>query len=353
MAENGPIERVANIVSSKLFSKFKWKQVGPLNQDFPCRKEDEHKPKTKTQSHTHPVDIVFAYKDPYLNRVVYLNTDLKSYSKTSINSSKVEGALKSLAHTIDCASNSPQWKTKYDIIHGPSEVRGMLFVYNHDNLSTKDFYEFFYPTKKDGAKRKPASVKLDRVELPKNKQIHLVEPSLITYMMTVVSDMNEMTAEKVFPNDGYGFYYPELTLHKVLVSDEFLPATIELISAPFMILKHDKVIEYTAGGEVNELYPEGFVVYYNRRGEEDLEFLYLLDTLSKYQVLNRRNKIRIRVASEKRSASIRSNYERALEKYAFDWGYDESAVEYLKSIEFDIVPTTKEFYCTEEISWEI
>jgi len=352
MAENGPVEKVANIVSSKLFSKFKWQQVGPLNQDFPCRKEDEHKPKDKKQTHTHPVDVVFGYKDPYLNKIIYLNTDLKSYSKSSIAASKVESALRSLAYTIDCASNSSEWKTKYDTLNGPYEVRGLLFVYNHDNLSNKSFYEFFYPTKKEGASRKSPSVKLERIDLPKNRQIHLIEPALITYMMTVVSDMHEMIVESTFPREEYGFYYPELTLHKVLVSGDYQPATIEMLSAPFMIIKHDCVIQYGPTGDKEELYPEGFVVYYNRSGEVDLEFLYLLDILSKYQVLNLRNKIRIRVASEKRSPSIRSNYERALEKYAFDWGYDDEAIEYLKSIELHIVPTTKEFYCTEEISWE-
>lgn len=34
MAENGPIEELAKIVSSKIFERFKWKISGPCDQDF-------------------------------------------------------------------------------------------------------------------------------------------------------------------------------------------------------------------------------------------------------------------------------------------------------------------------------
>ncbi|AIW15087.1 hypothetical protein VITU102760_21840 [Vibrio tubiashii] len=352
MAENGPIEEVAKIVSSKLFERFKWSQYGPYDQDFPCRKENEHKPKDKQQKHTHPVDVVFSYKDPYLNKTIYLNTDLKSYAKASINVGMIEGALTSLANTIDCAQNSTDWQDKYRVCNSNFEVRGMLFVYNHDNLSKKDFYEFFYPPKPSGNRKRPKSVKLDKIKLPKNKQIHIIEPRLIDYMMTLVSDMNELISESTFPKDDYGFYYPQLTYHKVTNTKHNLPATIELLASPFLIIKHGPVEEYDKRkGCLCEVSPEGFIVYYNREGSKDLEFLYLLDTLSKFQILDGSNRIQIRVAHPNRDKSIRTNFRRAVEKYAHDWGYDEEAKEYLDSIQLTTVPLVKQFYCTEEISW--
>ena len=64
----------------------------------------------------------------------------------------------------------------------------------------------------------------------------------------------------------YGFYYPQLTFHKVAVTEKYLPATIEVLSSPFMIIKHGAVYKFNrAKGIEEEVYPEGFVVYYNKK----------------------------------------------------------------------------------------
>ncbi|MDP5136721.1 hypothetical protein ORJ04_12255 [Rheinheimera baltica] len=353
MAENGPREKVADLISNKLFSKFKWAQHGPFNQDFKCIHEDKHKPADKTQSHTHPVDLVFSYKDPYLNKTILLNTDLKSYGASSISPGMIEKSLSSLAYTIECASNSQEWINKYSICAGNFEVRGMLFVYNHDNKPVKSFYDFFYPPKPEGKGRRSRAVQLEKIKIPINKQIHFVDPDVIAYMMSVTSDMNEMIAEGTFPSKNYGFYYPQLTLHKVITSETYKPATIELICSPFMILEHDAVYEHDDHGTKKLKFEAGYVVYYNRSGEEDNEFVYLLDTLAKYQILNGKNKIRIRLAYKNKDSHVRSNFSRAIEKYAHEWSYDGVMTEYLQSIELHLVPTVKEFYCTESLSWEL
>lgn len=353
MAENGPREDLAKLVSHKLLERFKWKQHGPTDHDFPCTEQELHKPAEKTQDHTHPVDIVFHYKDPYLNKIVYLNTDLKSYSKGSLNSKMVENALDSLAKTIHCAQNSQVWKSRYETTMSKSEVRGLLFVYNHDNDYKHNFYDYFYPPKPKKGKR-PAAVNLDRVNVSENQQIHIIEPRTISYLMSVVADMNEMIAENKFPRDDYGFYYPQLILHKVVTAEEYLPATVETLTSPYMIIKHGPVIEYNRAKKEDELvYPEGFIVYYNRSGKTDLEFNYLLDTLANYQILNSKNNIRIRVACIDKSEHIRTNFIKAIEKFSYQWGYDESMKEKLLSIELYIVPLSREQYLIEERSWDV
>ncbi|EMJ2903648.1 hypothetical protein [Yersinia enterocolitica] len=353
MAENGPIEDLAKIISSKLFERFKWSQYGPCDQDFPCINEDNHKPEGKQQDHTHPVDVVFHYKDPYLNKTIYLNTDLKSYSKGSLNRTMIEKALSSLAETVYCAEFSESWKEKYHTCVGKSEIRGLLFVYNHDNDYKHDFYDYFYPPKPITGNRS-AAVNLDNINLSENQQIHIIEPKVINYLMSITADMNELIYEKKFPQNEYGFYYPQLTYHKVIVSEEYLPATVETLTAPFMVIKHGPVIEYNRELGIDEhKYPPGYVIYYNKPGDTDMEFYYLLDTLTNYQILNGRNRIRIRVAAKDKNEAIRSNFIRALEKYSFDWGYDEEARKNLFSIELHLVPIVKEFYSKQSISWEI
>ncbi|WFO49763.1 hypothetical protein [Aeromonas veronii] len=354
MAENGPIEELAKIISNKIFDRFHWKRVGPCDQDFPCEKESLHKPEGKKQDHTHPVDTVFCYKDPYLNKVIYLNTDLKSYKKGSIQPKNIEAALNSLANTIDCARHSPLWETKYATEVGHSEVRGLLFVYNHDNNFEHNFYEYFFPEKLAGAKRKPPAVNMDKIKIQPNQQIHIIEPDTICYLISMISDINEMIAESTFPRGKeYGFYYPQLTYHKVLVNEKFLPATVELLTAPFLIIKHGAVLEHSREvGDYVEKYPDGYIIYYNRPGDSDLEFLYLFDILSSYQILNLENNIRIRVAAKKRSDSIRSNFNRALEKFSHEWDFDDISKQKLHKMQLHLVPIAKEFYSTEEISWD-
>lgn len=355
MAENGPREDIAKLVSDRLLSLFKWEQYGPYDQDFPCRKEKKHVVGTKSQSHTHPVDVVFGYKDPYSNRTVYLNTDLKSYAQGSINPGMIESALTSLAKTIDCAENSQAWQKKYAIAPGNFEVRGLLFVYNHDNKQQKEFIDFFYPPKREPKQRgrSPKPVQLSNIPVPKNKQLHIIEPILLNYLLTVSADINEMVKLGTFPRKEYGFYYPDLTYHKVLSSEEYLPATIELLSSPFMIIKHDAVYEYDRiKGEENIIYESGYVVYYNRSSDTDYEFLYLLDLLSKYQLLTPNIKIRLRIPQTSASSSARSHFNRAIEKYAHEWGYDDELKSQILNIDLDLIPHCREFYTSENIGWK-
>ena len=65
MAENSTISEMAAKVSDELFSFFRWEKVPLVDQNFPCLKESTHKPTDKEQDHTHPVDVVFHYIDPY------------------------------------------------------------------------------------------------------------------------------------------------------------------------------------------------------------------------------------------------------------------------------------------------
>lgn len=276
---------------------------------------------------------------------------MKSYAAGSLSPKMIENSLNSLGKTINCAKRSKEWAKKYSTQPGLSEVRGLLFVYNHDNDFKHNFYDFFYPPKPDKGRRATA-VNLENIKLTTGQQIHIIEPRTITYLMSVVGDMNELIAECKFPRNEYGFFYPQLTYHKVLNAEEYLPATIETLTSPFMILKHGAVKEYDSSKDkLVEVYPDGYVVYYNGKTNSDLEFYYLLDLLSNYQILNAKNKIRIRVASIDKDESLNSHFVRAREKYAMDWGYDEDMKKYLDSIEIFSVSIQKEFYSSEERSW--
>src|SRR5690554_2353053 len=139
--ETANIAEVANKIARDIFKWFRWESIPIMDENFPCHKIDSHKKKptkTKKPSHTHPVDTVFRYFDPYLNQYIYLNTDLKSYAKSSFKPPQFKHAIESLAKTIDCASSSVDWKRKYVLDDTHYSVRGLLFIYNWDNQYDDD-----------------------------------------------------------------------------------------------------------------------------------------------------------------------------------------------------------------------
>lgn len=350
--ETEAIAAMATRVAKDVFKWFKWDRVPLSNQNFSCKKQDKHAP-TKKQEHTHPVDVVFKYNDPYLEQTVLLNTDLKSYKQTSITPPNIRGALKSLAQTIDCARVSNEWRTRYDT-SGSAEIRGLLFVYNHDAEYDRNFSRFLTPQKgkqddNDAAKGLTA----DTIPIEAGQLIHIVEPRTIAYMTTIVADVQRLHTEGSFPARNYYFFYPELKLHKTR-GDKFVrPATIEMICGPFLIVEHDHVVKYDeASGSNKTTYQQGFVIFYNRPGKSYLEFMYLFDVLSTYQILDGSSKLRIRVAHYSPNKDIHSNFTRAIEMYIHDWGFDDYKRERLEDIELEIVEIQKTSFSQQDIGWE-
>lgn len=336
--ETANISEIANKVSEDLFKWFKWSKVPLMDENFTCVKNDSHAP--KKVNHTHPVDAVFHYFDPHLNKEVYLNTDLKSYAKNSITAIKIRDALKSLATTIDCARASAEWKSKYILEQKTYEIRGMLFVYNHDGEYDKSFYETF------------KGVSLDSIKIQKDQLIHIVNPALINYMHTIVGDMTKLHHEGKFPEQLYSFFYPDLYLHKAHGSHDDRAATIESIAAPYLIIQHEAVTKYDEKEKsIKETFQRGFLVYYNRDGGTDTEFMYLFDALSRFQILNQECTIRIRVANSNPSQNIMPNYSRAINLYVMDWEFDEYKRKQLENISLELVDISKPFYCPSKIGW--
>ena len=345
MSETENISKMAEDVSNKIFSFLKWDRVDLVNVNFDCSKAKEHSGK---ESYTHPVDVVFHYLDPYTKKRILLNTDLKSYATNSITVTSVRVALKSSAKTIDCAKFSSVWKERFGNHEEPTEIRGMLFVYNHQGTYDKKFYETFFIKEKNEKKQiiDPASL-----PIKKNQLIHIVEPMMISYLYTMKSDLEHLISEQTFPflkKKKHWFYYPDLYLHKTNYSKYDRAASLEMISSPFMIIGHEKVIH-----DGDEEYGCGFIVYYNGKGETIDEFVYLLDTLSKNQMLDSDSIIRIRCLHPDKSDDITTRFNNAIEKYASAWGFDNYKYQRLQEIKnnFTLVTQIKERVSDIDVGW--
>jgi hypothetical protein len=139
--ETANIAEIAALLSKDIFRNFGWSLRPPRDQNFPCVDED-HCNAGKKHISQHPADAVYFYEDPYLAKTIYLHTDLKSYAKNSITPHALRKAFVSLGMTIECAQSSEVWRNRY--LTDPDErheVRGFLFVHNHDHGYGSSFYE--------------------------------------------------------------------------------------------------------------------------------------------------------------------------------------------------------------------
>lgn len=291
MAETSNTAQLADIVSTEIFKWLKWGASPVKDVNWSCEQSKKHNDKK-----THPSDVVFYYEHPYSGKTVYINTDLKSYKSASISTNSVRGDLKNLAMAIDCALISEDWQSKYSHNNNVSEVFGLLFIFNYDNSYKKDFLKILN------------KISLESIGIERTQRIAVFGPETINYLINVVEDLRKVVQNKEqFNESAYDFYYPNMVQNKKHTLDSYA-ATIEVILSPYMIVKfkdnHDK--DYT--------------IYYKEKGDTVEEFVYLIDTLSTYQILTPNNNVDLVFYEPEGSTKAMINFEHAKISYAQSWG---------------------------------
>lgn len=299
MSETANIAAMADKVANDLFKVFKWKRKIAKDHSWDCVTPELHGDKKD-----HPSDCVFYYKNPYDNEIKYINTDLKSYAKRSITKDSISTAIKSLTYATNCASYNENWKKLYHP-ENSSSVLGMLFVYNHCNTYNGDFSSIV------------DSLNINNNHLDPRKQLYICGPNKVNELYSIAKDIIGMMGSKELPfDDEFCFFHPnEMMTKNHFDSDYNEPATIEILTSPWIIIKHAKVENCSAG----------YLIYYTGEGEEIDEFIYLLDALSYYQILNNKNSVRIKFTKDNTHSSL--NLTVAIERYLSDLGHEEKKIE--------------------------
>lgn len=328
MAETVNTAEIANKLSEDIFKYFLWQHHPKRDENFSCvnseHKGDGGKPKT-----SHPADVVFFYEDPYAGTIIYLNTDLKSYKADTITPTKLRAALRSLCLTIECANVSTQWRTIYSIDSSERYcVRGFLFVHNYDGK-----YQ-------DGFDVEMSKVNLQALPLAKDNYIYFMGPKDINRIYSIANDIIRLMFDKVIC-EGYTFYYPDLVMRRRNGDVWGQPATIESLNGPYFIIKHRSTAKS----------PSGYVIYYNRNGSTPDEFEYFLDSISRYQMLESGERIKVRVVSPDYDENYKSNFLTAKKKYAKVWGFDPVREGILAAIEIDLVTSMVSNYNPGDMGW--
>lgn len=310
MSETANIAKMAELVSNNLFRAFKWERKEAQDHSWDCVTPEEHGNKD-----SHPSDCVFYYRDPYDNQMKYVNTDLKSYQKTSVNKVQIRKAMHSLSYATNCAQYNENWQNLFK--PEPSHtVKGMLFVYNHCgtyNGNFDDILEDINQSDRDNPKVN---------HLEGYSQVYVMSPYKITELNSIAKDLKLMTADGLLPqSDKYCFFHPSEILNKNHSSQDYSePATLEVLFSSWIIVKHDKADNTKAGG---------YVIYYMKEGETVEEFIYLLDALSYYQILNDKGSVAIKLVKRNRNGAL--NLQEAISQYFGNLGYSEKQIDDLKN----------------------
>ncbi|MGQ5525626.1 hypothetical protein ACUHMQ_20570 [Chitinimonas sp. PSY-7] len=330
MAETINIGEIAQKLSKEIFKYFLWSTHQKHDDNFKCTNPD-HKSEGKTgkSKETHPGDVVFSYDDPYAGKTIYLHTDLKSYSSQSITSTKLRSAFKSLSMTVECAQETNYWREKYSVPDDEAhEVRGLLFVHNHDHKYTQSFADAV------------SKMDLQNLPLPAGALIHYLGPSDIQRLYNIGNDIIRLQNDGELPKE-YTYYYPDLVMVRRHGDGTKQAATIESMTGPFLILRHGEAESCSAG----------YLIYYNRPGNLSEEFEYFLDCLSRFQMLEGSQLIRIRMTDGDAIDNLKSVFQMAKKKYARAWGFDPAREEILEKIKIDRITTVTNTYSPGDMGW--
>jgi hypothetical protein len=290
MAETINKAALAGVISNQIFGLFGWasRPLHDHNWDCVTKKHDKK---------THPADVVFTYEDPFQRTRPYILTDLKCYSKTTINWTNVKEALESLAMSVDCAHRSASFRELYIEENDNFSVTGMLFIYNHDNLYLKGVDDML----------KDTTSKM--IGLRAGLRLAVVGPERIIYLKTIANDIHVLRGKNTISgSEDCEWFYPDLKLSHPK-SETSVSATLETLLGPWQILKFRK-----AGSDKQG---EGFVFYYDGPGDTPEEFAYVLDCLFQFQLVKKNFAISIRMPNA--SAAAKNNFEKAKETFSYEF----------------------------------
>jgi hypothetical protein len=305
MAETKNIAEMAAILSNDLFAEFLWTRTGPADTNWPCENEDQHK------APTHPSDVVFYYDNPYSLSRTYINCDLKSYASASITKSKITPSIESLARSISCAEKSAEWQKRFVSDQVNSEISGLLFVYNHDGEYDKQFKELL----REG---KP---KID--DIPKKSKLFVLGPEDIFWLNNVRYEIVQMRGKGILPARQHcRFYYPNLVRRNNVQPEHARAATLEMLTGPWIILFYSDP----------DTKRDGFVIFYRRSGDSVPEFLYFIDYLMCYQVLQANTEVYLRTLDTALNAP--ALFDKAVSEYTEQCDNSAEILARLKAIKY-------------------
>ena len=166
-----------------------------------------------------------------------------------------------------------------------------------------------------------------KINIPKNVKVFVLGPRDICYLNTVVNDVKLMIASGVIAvNSGDRcFYYPDLYNEKVMQKDWSMAATLETLTGSWQMIKY----------KIPNSSEHGIVIYCKDIGDKVEEFIYIVDYLFHYQILQNYSDIKIKLPNA--SSHARAVFEHAIKDYAARYEGQDELVKRLASISYESI----------------
>ena len=304
MAETVNIQKMAELASAEIFSVFGWERRPLMNVNWECVEKEKHRKQRGTT--THPSDAVFKYVDPYSGEDIYVNSDLKSFAKSTLDSTDFIKTLRSLAHATECANKSLEWKGLYVDQTRNHDVVGMLFVYNHDGGYDKDFDSVV------------ETLPMPRIELANGVFVTVVGPKKVIYLNSIAKEIKSLNSDGLVPGRAdRWFFFPHLK-RKVAIHQESTCCPVTALLSSLIVLGYEfpDDAERPGGEAGNTWHRKGFYAFYDGPGASIEEFKYLIDYFFMYQLEHGRAHICINMLFCEQAAS--ATFELAKQEFARD-----------------------------------
>lgn len=329
MAETEKIAQMAEKLSRELFSEFFWGRIGTANHNWSCENPEIHGVKT------HPSDVVFYYDEPYSQSRTYINCDLKSYAKGTIQRSTIKAAIISLAKQVSCAEKSIEWHDLYIHEHVTPNICGLLFVYNHDGEYDKEFSTIL------------SNITVEELDIPAGSKIFVLGPQDIFWLDNIRFDLcmlrGNSGSDRIPDGEQCRYFYPQLVRKTNVQPEKAKAARLEMLVGPWIILEYKR-----------DKYQKGLIIYYRRRGDETQEFIYLIDYLRHYQVLTEDTEIQIRTLDASPVAA--ATFKKAVDYYIEELigsSQDGDFAKLVQGIKFSSMPQVKSTFSEIEIGMNL
>lgn len=258
-----------------------------------------------------------------------MNCDLKSYAKGSITAGAIREAVESLAKTLSCAEVSQEFNDTFIHQDVSPNIQGMLFVYNHDKEYDKEFSKIL------------DKVKSEDLDIPKGSKIVVFGPEDIFWLNNVHHEIIHLRggAGLLPERDFCKFFYPPLIRKKNVQPDHAKAATLEMLTAPWIILS------YINPKKNNQ---KGFVVFMRKRGHTVDEFLYLIEYLTHHHVIGVGHEVTIRILDPHPNSS--PNFNKAKDQYIEGYEGGEEFRKLLDAIDIGKLEHVRTDFCELELS---
>lgn len=168
-------------------------------------------------------------------------------------------------------------------------------------------------------------IECDALAIPPGSKLAVFGPADIFWLNNVARDIVYMRGDNKLPSkDHCGFYHPNLVRHPNLQPNKARAATLEMLTSSWIVLEYQPTQRPMS---------RGYVIYCRSKGEKTQEFVFLLDYVQRFQLLDRDSEVTVKLIDQDPHAN--ANWGKAINEYTDAQGGGEDLKSLLGRIKYE------------------